>query len=122
MLSSGHRQGEHVSQPSGSRSLRHALIAVAISGCSPGAPEVAAPLAAVEPAGAQPGMPSFDIGDVVRQVHFAFRAEGGRYTGGDRSYAVRVGAEGGIEIQPIDRRDPARVPRGATARLQTVQV
>src|SRR5262245_46620128 len=43
-----------------------------------------------------------DFGRVIRQVHFAYRAEGGAFAGGHKNYSSRVEAGGQIEFQPID--------------------
>ncbi|AFE04587.1 hypothetical protein COCOR_02298 [Corallococcus coralloides DSM 2259] len=36
----------------------------------------------------------FDVGAIIRQVHFAWRPENGAWSGGHSTYTVRSGAEG----------------------------
>jgi len=81
------------------------------SGCGdgnsePAEPEAAKPAeAAVETAlagaGAAPGgSVPFDIGSVVRRVHFAYRPVDGGFEGGHRTYSVRVKHDGAFEVRP----------------------
>lgn len=42
----------------------------------------------------------FDIGAIMRQVHFAFRPEGSQYQGGHTTYGVQVAQTGRIDFTP----------------------
>gem|GEM_PF-5280584 len=43
----------------------------------------------------------FDIGSVMKQVHFAFRPEGSFFTGGDTNYVVKVAKNGSFSVTPF---------------------
>ena len=77
--------------------------------------------------------PSFDIGAVMRRVHFAFRPMGNAFEGGHSTYGVRVTATGQVRVTPVQHvRTPGksgdqhgrgldyRVVRGRPLVLQTV--
>src|SRR5206468_2962909 len=51
----------------------------------------------------------FDLGGVMKQVHFAYRPEGSGFVGGHRSYEVRASA-GGFEVTPASPGAPAAAP------------
>lgn len=57
----------------------------------------------------------FDIGGVMRQVHFAFREKDGLFEGGDTNYAVKVAQDGSFSVTPFHypkgKRDTARAER-----------
>jgi hypothetical protein len=59
--------------------------------------------------------PSFDLGRVMRQVHFAFRREGAAWTGGHSSYAVRF--DGALGVEPVSEE-----VRGASFVVQTQSI
>ncbi|RLB54232.1 MAG: hypothetical protein DRJ42_09785, partial [Deltaproteobacteria bacterium] len=68
----------------------------------------ATPDAELPAVGDQVGAP-FDLGAVMRQVHFAYRPDGDAHTGGDSTYGVRV--EGGaVQLTPYHH--PGGVPVG----------
>jgi len=58
--------------------------------------------------------PGFDIDRLMRQVHFAYRPDGGGFSGGDSTYSVRVDGTGNWSVRPLHR--PAGLAPGlATA-------
>jgi hypothetical protein len=80
--------------PARSRAQPHAR------GLSPGARGARTPTRPDHPAGETMSGTPFDVGKVMDQVHFAFREEGGAWTGGDATYAVKL--EGGtLEVTPF---------------------
>ncbi|WP_437550013.1 MYXO-CTERM sorting domain-containing protein [Sorangium sp. So ce367] len=89
---------------------------------SEGAPGASsAPAAAPAPAPHAP--PSFDLGQVIERIHFAFRPDTERaatWTGGHATYAVRADADG-FRVAPVAR--DADAPRmGAAAVFSTVAI
>src|SRR6185437_8415826 len=71
-----------------------------------GTPQAApgeAPAAVAPQAG--PAAP-FDLGRVIRQVHFAFRPEGERFAGGHSTYAVSAGVDD-LRFVPARPKAPA---------------
>ncbi len=74
---------------------------------------------AAPPARASASAP-FDVEAVIRRVHFAFRPEGGAFSGGHSTYAVRAGAEG----LTVATRHPeaASEASGSTLRLGTARL
>lgn len=44
--------------------------------------------------------PPFDLGAVIRQVHFAFREEGGEFRAGHRTHTLSVGKDGRVTVTP----------------------
>src|SRR6185437_5062581 len=72
-----------------------------------GAPQASpgeAPAAAAPQAG--PAAP-FDLGRVIRQVHFAFRPDGERFAGGHATYTVSAGVD---DLRFTPGNAPAAVP------------
>jgi hypothetical protein len=100
-----------------------AVIAV-VAACAPtdtGAPEQvtspAAPARAPAAAARAPSVsPPFDLGGVMKQVHFAYRAEGSGFDGGHRTYAVHASAEG-LDVTPT-----AGGVQGEPARFLTASI
>jgi hypothetical protein len=66
----------------------------------------------------------FDVGAVIRQVHFAWRPEGtGAFTAGHVTHAVRADEKGSVELTPAQpSRKGEQGKRGAALTLETVAV
>ncbi|MBZ4371629.1 Ig-like domain-containing protein [Corallococcus sp. AS-1-6] len=97
------------------------LLALSLAlACTRDAP---APSATVAPPGAVPESRApelesapFDVGAVIRQVHFAWRPENGAWSGGHSTYTARSGAEG-LTLTPYHhprKPDTAPVPGAVT--------
>ncbi|MHB8879645.1 MAG: hypothetical protein ACYC8T_38640, partial [Myxococcaceae bacterium] len=52
------------------------------------------------PSPPQAASPSFDLGEVVRRVHFAYRPGSGGFEGGHDTYRVRVVPQGAVALTP----------------------
>ncbi|MHA7629366.1 Ig-like domain-containing protein [Corallococcus sp. M7] len=77
------------------------------------APAATAPPPAAVPEAHAPDLEKapFDVGAIIRQVHFAWRPENGAWSGGHSTYAVRSGAEG-LTLTPYHHpRKPDAAPR-----------
>src|SRR5262249_41907728 len=59
----------------------------------------------------------FDIGDVVRRAHFAFRSEARSFIGTHDTHTVRVDEAGRIAFSPRWSGQAGRAPRGADSRV-----
>jgi hypothetical protein len=81
----------------------------------------------------EPVSAPFDVGAIIRQVHFAFRQEAGAWSGGHSTYAVRASAEGltltpfhhlGAAVEPLRASAPetAKVVKGAPLMLGAAQL
>src|SRR5262245_58319000 len=60
--------------------------------------------------------PPVDLGAVIRQVHFAFREEGGAFRAGHPTHAVVAGHDGRVELTPY------APERGSKLSLRTVEI
>lgn len=63
---------------------------------------------------------AFDLGGIMRQVHFAFRPDGGSWSGGHTNYEIRATASD-FAVTPARAEDGAGT-RGAPVRFATVRV
>jgi large repetitive protein len=81
------------------------IVLVTLGGCAlpPDAPPPDEPANAVT---AEPA--SFDLGAVMRRVHFAYRADGAGYTGGHSTYAVHVN-DGTVAFTPFHHARPGEL-------------
>ena len=104
------------------KTLAFAALA-AFCSCQSGDDRTAQPSAS--PALAAAASPSFDVGSVMKRVHFAYRTEGGAFTGGHSTYAVRAAAEA-LEVKPLHhvRGDDGELHPvdSAALRLETIAV
>src|SRR5262245_42680362 len=87
------------------RALAVASLLLASSGCSSrsAAPSQGAPaqeLTAAQKAKLANIAPSFDVGKVIRQVHFAYRPDGAGFSAGHATYGVRTDGAGRWSIEP----------------------
>jgi len=65
--------------------------------------------------------PSFDLGAVMEQVHFAWRPQVGGWSGGHTTYAVALGPDGALEVVPYhhpDGRPSGTEPPARRARVR----
>ncbi|GEL73251.1 Ig-like domain-containing protein [Myxococcus virescens] len=81
---------------------RDAPTSAATATPSDAAPEARAPQSESAP---------FDVGAIIRQVHFAWRPENGTWSGGHSTYTVRSGAEG-LTLTPYHHIRKQDVPPG----------
>ncbi|HNT27906.1 MAG TPA: hypothetical protein PKH10_06990, partial [bacterium] len=64
----------------------------------------------------------FDLGTVIRQVKYAFRAEGDTFTGGDLGYAVAAQKGGAFTVTPRHEPMGELAVTGAPVRFETVSL
>jgi MYXO-CTERM domain-containing protein len=88
------------------------IVAASCSSTDTGATAAPAPR---PPAAGTPA--PFDVGKVMRQVHFAYRPEGSGFGGGHRTYAVHASAEG-VAFTPAS----AEVGLGEPVRFETTAI
>src|SRR5262245_29425933 len=102
----------------------HTGVALLVLGC---AVEREPPSAEVQPAA--PPFPSgavaqapFDLGGVIRQVHFAFRPDGDGFRGGHATYGVATTPRGVLRVTPQGTGPDVPAAAGAALELETVLV
>ena len=67
--------------------------------------------------------PPFDVQAVIRRVSQSFRAESGAFSGGQGTYAVRVGSEGTIQLTPRQARAGQEPPLlGEPLKVKTASI
>jgi hypothetical protein len=64
----------------------------------------------------------FDVGAVIRSVHFAYNRAGSDFVAGDETYAVRVLAESRVAITPQMRSQGTTVATGAPVSFETTSI
>ncbi|QSQ24342.1 cadherin-like domain-containing protein [Pyxidicoccus parkwayensis] len=95
------------------RPLLGVLVTLLLLSCrTSSAPETDAP--GTSPSVSPETRAPFDMSAVMRQVHFAFRPEGGGWSGGHSTYGVRVDGQG-LTLTPVA---PSRAIRGDSPRAK----
>jgi hypothetical protein len=82
--------------------------------------EALSPVPGTQPA---PGLSApFDVGAVIRQVHFAWRPDEGGFSAGHSTHAVRASAQGGWSVTPFHQPVDEAMLRGTPLHLQTASL